>query len=151
MSMLMFVMIMRMLVAMIMIVTMVMMPVIMVMMVVAVFVLQMNVKFSALDLKSFRTLRMQVITVDVQLLELVLELVKINAEVQHRADKHIAADAAEDVEKEGFHSAWSSASALIWLAAKPAPKPLSMLTTVTPLPQLLSMASNAVMPPKCAP
>ena len=43
------------------------------------------------------------------------------------------------------------ARALIWLAAKPAPKPLSMFTTVTPLPQLLSMPSSAATPPKLAP
>jgi hypothetical protein len=34
----------------------------------------------------------------------VLELVRVNAKVQQRADKHIAADAAENVEVKGFHT-----------------------------------------------
>gem|GEM_PF-1895458 len=51
----------------------------------------------------------------------------------------------------GAKTAQSLARALIWLAAKPAPKPLSMFTTVTPLPQLLSMPSSAATPPKLAP
>ena len=37
------------------------------------------------------------------------------------------------------------------LAMAAAPNPLSMLTTDTPLAQLLSMASSAVIPPKLAP
>ena len=37
------------------------------------------------------------------------------------------------------------------LARKPAPKPLSMFTTLTPLAQELSIASSAAIPPKLAP
>lgn len=40
---------------------------------------------------------------------------------------------------------------LIALAMAAAPKPLSMLTTDTPLAQLFSMASSAATPPKLAP
>ena len=40
---------------------------------------------------------------------------------------------------------------LIMLAAKPAPKPLSMLTTVTPAAQELSIPNSAAMPWKLAP
>ena len=40
---------------------------------------------------------------------------------------------------------------LIRLAAKAAPKPLSILTTVTPLAQELSMPSRAAIPPNAAP
>jgi len=42
-------------------------------------------------------------------------------------------------------------SRLIMLARYPAPKPLSMLTTQTPLAQLLSMVSRADRPLKLAP
>ena len=42
-------------------------------------------------------------------------------------------------------------SLLIMLARYPAPKPLSMLTTQTPLAQLLSMVSRADRPLKLAP
>ena len=37
------------------------------------------------------------------------------------------------------------------LATQPAPKPLSMLTTLTFEAQLFSMASSAVIPPKLEP
>ena len=49
--------------------------------------------------------------------------------------------------------AWRTAyfSLLIMLARYPAPKPLSMLTTQTPLAQLLSMVSRAESPLKLAP
>jgi hypothetical protein len=40
---------------------------------------------------------------------------------------------------------------LIKLAATPAPKPLSIFTTVTPAAQELSIASRAASPPKLAP
>ena len=40
---------------------------------------------------------------------------------------------------------------LIILARYPAPKPLSMFTTLTPLAQELSMDSRAARPPKAAP
>ena len=53
--------------------------------------------------------------------------------------------------QKGQRAAQPLARELIWLAAKPAPKPLSMFTTVTPLPQLLSMPSSAATPPKLAP
>ena len=39
-------------------------------------------------------------------------------------------------------------SMLIWLAAYAAPKPLSIFTTVTPLPQLLSIPNRAAKPPE---
>lgn len=40
---------------------------------------------------------------------------------------------------------------LIMLARYPAPKPLSMFTTLTPLAQELSIASKAATPPNEAP
>jgi hypothetical protein len=46
---------------------------------------------------------------------------------------------------------YSEASRKMSSAAQAAPKPLSMLTTVTPLPQELSMLSSAARPPKLAP
>ena len=74
----------------------------------AVVVFGMNVELGAFDLETFLALGVQVVAVQVQLLQFVLELVKINAEIEHRANKHIAADAAEDVEVESFHERYSS-------------------------------------------
>ena len=68
-----------------------------------VIVFQVNVELRSFDLKTFGAFDVQVVTVEVQLREFVLELVKINAEIQHRADEHVAADAAEDVEIESLH------------------------------------------------
>jgi hypothetical protein len=45
----------------------------------------------------------------------------------------------------------AAASALMPLAAYPAPKPLSMFTTVNPLAQELSIPKSAVRPPKWEP
>ena len=39
----------------------------------------------------------------------------------------------------------------IWTAARPAPKPLSMLTTVSPPAQEVSIPNSAVNPPRAAP
>lgn len=48
--------------------------------------------------------------------------------------------------QEGWARSW-----LMRVAAAAAPKPLSMLTTVTPAAQLFSMESSAASPPKDAP
>lgn len=88
------------------VVMMVMMTVVVFMLVpvrMAVLVLEMDVELRPLYLKTLRPLRVQVITVQLQLLQFALELAEINAQIQHRADKHIAANAAEDVEIESLH------------------------------------------------
>src|SRR5262245_38481228 len=38
-----------------------------------------------------------------QLLQFMLEVVRVHAQINHRADKHVAADTAEDVEIKSFH------------------------------------------------
>jgi hypothetical protein len=73
-------------------------------MAVVMIVREVDIEFRAFDLKTFCALCMQVITVKMKLFEFVLELVEINAEVEHRANEHIAADAAEDVQIYCFHS-----------------------------------------------
>jgi hypothetical protein len=50
-----------------------------------------------------------------------------------------------------FQASAGSQRRFIRLATKPAPKPLSMFTTVTFEEQLLSIPSNAATPPKDAP
>ena len=58
----------------------------------------------------------------------------------------------EDKSGGGAHAvAFVSTRRRIESAAKAAPNPLSMFTTVTPLAQLLTMPSSAVSPWKCAP
>jgi len=60
------------------------------------------------------------------------------------AGSSACADGAEVLQAE-------ATNALMPLAAYPAPKPLSMFTTVRPLAQELSMPSKAVSPPKWEP
>src|SRR6185503_97724 len=79
------------------------------------------------------------------------------AHVNERAQQHVAADAGETIKVGDGH--WSSASGTcdnrsrvnMRCAAAAAPRPLSMLTTVNPVAQLLSMPSSAARPLKLAP
>ncbi len=123
---------------------------------VRVFLGDMHVELRPGDARLLGAADVDVVAVKVQLGELVFELPGVDAKVQQRADKHVAADPANQIEVKGIHwvlgpSGWWLARALIWLAAKAAPKPLSILTTVMPLAQLLSMPSRAARPPKLAP
>jgi hypothetical protein len=56
----------------------------------------------------------KMITVEFQLLQFTFQLAIIRAEVNQRADEHVAADAAEQIKVKRFHF---SSNALIWLAA----------------------------------
>ena len=79
-----------------------------------------------------------------------LDGLKIRACVDKRAHGHVAADAAIAIEIKCLHDS-VPAMRLMVEAATAAPKPLSMLTTVTPVPQELSMPRSAARPPKLAP
>jgi hypothetical protein len=43
------------------------------------------------------------IAIHIQLFEFMLELVRIDAKIQQRADEHITADTTENIEVKGFH------------------------------------------------
>ena len=115
------------------------------------FMRQMHIKFHPFNSHFLFPRDMQVVASEIQFLEFMFKLVRVHAQVNQRPNEHVAADAAENVEIESFHDLELLAKALIWLAAYPAPKPLSIFTTVTPLPQLFNMPSNAASPPKLAP
>ena len=51
---------------------------------------------------------MKVVAFDAEFFQLVFERVKINAEVQQRADEHVAADAGKNIEIKCFHDATKS-------------------------------------------
>ena len=82
-------------------------------------IFQMHVELHAFDRRLLGASKMQMISLHPQLLQLMLERMKIHAQIQHRANKHVAADAAENIEVKRFHFAWecSEARELIWLAA----------------------------------
>jgi len=77
------------------------------------------------------------------------------AGIDKRRGEHVprhARDAFEEQDPAHRGAAAASRTArTTWHAAKPAEKPLSMLVTVTPGAQQLSMASSALSPPKLAP
>lgn len=91
--------------------------------------------------------------VEGELVQLAADVVEGDAEVDERGDGHIPGDARDEVEVEVGHGAspWVWSARLILAAAQAAPKPLSMLTTVSPAEQLLSMVRRAERPPKAAP
>ena len=76
-------------------------------------VFEVHVELRALNVGLFATRGVDVKFVEMQLFEFVLQLPKVDPEVEHRADKHIAADAAEHVEIKRLHSNSPAASALI--------------------------------------
>ncbi len=63
----------------------------------------MDVKLDSGDALFLASSGVQVVFVQAQLGELVLQLVEIQPQIQQRPDEHIAADAAEEIQVEGFH------------------------------------------------
>jgi hypothetical protein len=68
-----------------------------------VIVFQVNVKLRSGDSGFFLARDVEVIALDPQFLQFVFELMRIDAKVEQRTQKHIAADAAEDIEVKDFH------------------------------------------------
>ena len=110
---------------------------------------QVDIQFHSLDTRLLLAGNMQMPAVEFQLLQFAFQFMGIDTEVQQCANEHVATDAAENVEVKCFHDV--EAKTLIWLAANPAPNPLSMFTTVNPLAQLFNMPNRAATPPKLAP
>ncbi len=72
------------------------MMVVMISMVVVMF--EMDVELGAADLGFLAAGEMEVVAVQPQFSQLQLELLEIHAEVEQRADEHVATDAAENVQ-----------------------------------------------------
>jgi hypothetical protein len=64
---------------------------------------QMDIEFHTGDSGFLLARNMEVITIEPQFLQLMLEQMRIHAEVQQSRQKHIAADTAENVQVESFH------------------------------------------------
>src|SRR5712692_9925116 len=75
------------------------------------------IEFHPFNLRFFLAPGVQVAARELQFLQLLFEGVKIDPQIDHRAEEHVSADAAEDVEVDRFHFRSPAASALIWLAA----------------------------------
>ncbi len=72
-----------------------------------------------------------------------------HAKVEEETEEHIAGNAGKGVEIKGLHAA--PRARRMRAAAAAAPKPLSILTTVTPAAQELSMPRRGARPLKAAP
>jgi hypothetical protein len=81
----------------------VLMPVLMVGVVMAVGLLDMHVELGARDRPPLLAADVQVKFMEAKFLQLAPQPARIHAQVKHRADEHVATDAAEDVEIERFH------------------------------------------------
>jgi hypothetical protein len=76
--------------------------------------LQMNIKLHAVDAVLLLPAGVEVVTVNFQLRQFALQPPGVHPQVNQRPQKHVAADAAEDIEIKSFHAV---ANRLIWLAA----------------------------------
>jgi hypothetical protein len=71
--------------------------------VVIVIVGKMNIKFHPVDISLLLGVRVKVITLKTQFGDLAFDVLQVDAEIDHRPEKHIAADAAKNIEIENFH------------------------------------------------
>jgi hypothetical protein len=69
-----------------------------------VIIFQMNIKLHSSDSRLLLPRNVKVIAIQPQFFQFMLEPVRVNSEIQERSDEHIAADTAENVEIERFHS-----------------------------------------------
>ena len=82
----------------------------------AVVVREVDIELHTRDGGFFAAQHVQVVPVQLKLLQLALELGCVHAQVNERADEHVAGNAAKNIEIECFHLD-SATRALIWLAA----------------------------------
>ncbi len=65
--------------------------------------LQMHLELRPFDLAAFGARGVQMVALQAQLRQLAPQVVQSHPQVQHRADKHVAADAAENIQVNRFH------------------------------------------------
>jgi hypothetical protein len=80
------------------------MRVTMAMVVVIVVMLEVHIKLHARDALTLLSSDMQVVIIQLELRQFPLEFPGIHTQIDQGANEHVAADAAEDVEIESFHS-----------------------------------------------
>jgi hypothetical protein len=71
---------------------------------VMVVVLHVNVELHAVDAGLLSAADVQVITAEIEFPQFAFEIANIHPQINQRADKHVAADAAEEIEVQGFHA-----------------------------------------------
>ena len=72
---------------------------------------ELHVKFHPSDIRLLSTGDVDAPAVELEFFELVFDCPRIDAEVNHRADEHVPADAAEDIQIQCFHrNGWTAIS-----------------------------------------
>ena len=84
-------------------------------MLVKMFVGKVYIELDAFNRGLMRAPDVEVESIQAKFLQLMFELMKINAEVEQRANQHVAADSAENIQIKRLHC--FCARALIWRAA----------------------------------
>ena len=64
---------------------------------------QMHIKFYPINRAFLPAIGAERVALELEFLQFLFQRIKIHAQIDHRAQKHVAADAAEDVEVKGFH------------------------------------------------
>src|SRR5262245_59746740 len=70
---------------------------------VGVILFEMHVEFRSRDARPLPARHVEMVAIQTELRQLAFELFEVNAQVQHRPDEHVTADAAEDIEIKSFH------------------------------------------------
>src|SRR4030095_13494971 len=108
-----------------------------------------DVNFRSGDAASLNALHVQQQTAQPKLIDALLQCRNGHADVDQRAEQHVAAGAANRIDvADAAHRAARTIERRMRFAAAAAPNPLSMLTTVTPGTQLVSMPRSALRPEK---
>jgi hypothetical protein len=102
------------------------------------------------DTPAYYYLLPQFITLNRELREFPPQVIERHSGVDKRAESHIPGNSRYTIKISNFHG-FPFPTLLMRLAAYPAPKPLSIFTTVTPEAQELSMVRSAERPWKEAP
>ena len=65
---------------------------------------EMNIKFDTFDARFLLASNMQMIAMEIEFREFVLELMGMHPKIDHRADEHVAADAAKNIKVKSLHN-----------------------------------------------
>ena len=77
--------------------------VLMLMVALVAFLFHMHIEFRPGDVRALLARGMKVVAFQPELRQLMLELMKVHAHIEQRADEHVAADAAENIEVKSLH------------------------------------------------
>ena len=75
--------------------------------------LQMHIKLHSLDVRPLFPSGMQVKAIQLQFEQFAIQLLELNTKIEHRANEHVATNAAENIEVNSLHFSSPAASALI--------------------------------------